>query len=346
MSTGRPARSRSFDEPERLSVSLELTNACNFRCPICPQATRHAERLPGSRPYNRATGFISRAVFERAVGECQRVARRVELGFFGEQTLHPAFIPFMRALENRVFGLEVNTNVSLLTREIMRVWIDVRLDVARLSVDAITPDIFNRARPGLVRDFAGRPVPEERRLAVINEKIEHWLALPAHRPTRLVFVESAYNRGELIPFLEQWLPKLGSSDSVLAKRVLSYGGKISDPLVEPHDCNIWEQRYLVIDWRGDVSPCNLDTNMDLVLGNVMEHSIEQLYFGPKAQALRRQTGCGRDVTPCRTCIDGNNWSYNQTFRRGDRLPTEADLATPVSLRPSAVAAPTGCRRPG
>ena len=96
---------------------------------------------------------------------------------------------------------------------------------------------------------------------------------------------------------------------------LSYGGKTADPLIAAHKCNVWDVRYLMIDWRGTLSPCNLDTNMDLVLGNVMEHSIDALYHGERANELRRRTGCLRDLTPCRTCSDGNNWSENETFSK-------------------------------
>lgn len=69
----------------------------------------------------------------------------------------------------------------------------------------------------------------------------------------------------------------------------------------------------MIDWRGVPSPCNLDTNMDLVLGNLLEDSLEGAYFGTRADELRKRTGCLKDLTPCRTCSDGNNWSRNETF---------------------------------
>ena len=331
MSKNSLPRSSTLPPEKRLTVGIELTNVCNFRCPICPQAYKAAGEMPAGAPYDRKNGMISREVFLRAVDESQRVARRVELGFFGEQTLHAEYVPFLHELRERTFDLEVNTNLSFLTREMMQAWIDVGLDRARLSVDAITPAVFNRARPGLVRDFEGRNVPEHRRMKVINEKIAYWLSFPEHRPTRLVFVESSYNRGELIPFLEHWLPKLGPEDRVLAKRVLSYGGKIADALVSPHRCNVWEERYVVVDWGGVVSPCNLDTNMDLALGNVMEASLEALYYGERAQALRGQTGCGRAIVPCNTCVDGNNWGFNQTFAKGDALPTAEELATPIAL---------------
>ena len=67
----------------------------------------------------------------------------------------------------------------------------------------------------------------------------------------------------------------------------------------------------MIDWRGAISPCNLDTNMDLALGNVMRESLDRVYRGQVAQRLRQETGCLGTPRPCRTCRDGNNWERNE-----------------------------------
>ncbi len=309
-----PPRSREYAPDERLCVSIELTNICNFVCPFCPQAYKHAAATPGGAPYDRRQGFMTRAVFDRAVDECERVARRVELGFFGEQTLHAHYAELVRSLAKRSFELELNTNVSFVTDDMMDAWVEAGVELVRLSLDAITPEVFDRARPGQVRDLEGRVVADGERMAAINAKVERWLARPDHGPTRLVYVKSSHNDvpGEQQRFVEHWRPRLGPDDYVLAKQVLSYGGKTADPLVEAHRCNVWEIGYLMVDWRGRVSPCNLDTNMDLVLGNVMDDSLDALYHGPAAQRLRALTGCGREISPCRTCVDGNNWSRNET----------------------------------
>jgi len=315
-----PPASPEYPPDERLNVSIELTNVCNFRCPFCPQAYQKDHPAPGGAPYDRPPGTMSADVFERAVDECRRVAKRVELGFFGEQTLHPDYVDRIVSLSERPFEVELNTNLSFVTDEVMDAWIAAGIDLVRLSLDAVTPEVFDRARPGQVRDLAGRKVTGPDRMAAINAKVERWLARPDHVPTRLVYVKSSHNRveGEQQRFVDHWRPHLGPDDYVLAKQVLSYGGKVADPLVEAHRCNVWEMRYLMIDWRGEVSPCNLDTNMDLKLGNVMERSIDELYHGPTAARLRELTGCGREITPCRTCVDGNNWSRNETFAASSR----------------------------
>lgn len=314
MELSRLPVSRVLPAHERLRVSIELTNICNFACPFCPQAYKHEAVAPAGSPYNRRQGMMSPELFARAVDECNRAADTVELGFFGEQTLHKRYVDYLRAMKSREFKLELNTNLSYVTHEIMDAWIETKVDLVRLSLDAVTPEVFNRARPGKVKDLDGRIVADSDRMAAINAKVERWLERAGHCATRLVFVKSSYNAGdEKDKFVRHWTPRLGPGDSILAKQVLSYGGKTADPLVLAHRCNVWEMRFLMIDWRGILSPCNLDTNMDLAFGDLHRDALVDAYFGARANELRQRTGCRRDLTPCRTCVDGNNWTQNETF---------------------------------
>jgi len=253
-------------------------------------------------------------VFKRALAECRRVAKTIELNFFGEQTMHPNYIAFMEEMaKDRPFLIFTNTNLSLLDYTIMDCWINANLDQVRFSVDAISPDVFDIARPGKVLTLKGKVV-NKNRLEIITEKIHVWLEKPNHCPTRLVFVESQYNVDETNSFVEYWLKYLGDKDEILVKPVISYGGKIADPTIMAGKCNIWDIKTLQIDWRGIVSPCNLDTNMDLALGSIMEYSLDELYKNTKASELKKTTGCGNPIVPCSTCIDSNNWSTNRIYK--------------------------------
>ncbi|MFT4976143.1 MAG: MoaA/NifB/PqqE/SkfB family radical SAM enzyme, partial [Myxococcota bacterium] len=279
-------RSRALPMGQRLVVDIELSNTCNFRCPICPHAYKGKPELTLGEPFSRRGAFMTPEVFHRAVDECNRVARSVEIGFFGEQTLHKRYHEYLRSLSTRNFRLETNTNLSRVTEQTFETWAEAGMDLVRLSADAITPEVFNRARPGSVNDMDGRRVGEADRLAAINEKIHRWLERPGHSPTRIVFVRSSHNEGEEEAFIHYWRPFLGPQDVILIKQVLTYGGIVDDKEVLAHRCNVWEMRYLMIDVRGDLTPCNLDVNVQLHLGNIMDDAIESIYHGPIAQWLR------------------------------------------------------------
>jgi len=84
---------------QRLTVDLELSNACNFRCPICTHAYRDKPEQTLGQSFARMPTMMSLPLFERAIEECNRVASRVELGFFGEQTLPPRYLEFLAKLK-------------------------------------------------------------------------------------------------------------------------------------------------------------------------------------------------------------------------------------------------------
>jgi radical SAM protein with 4Fe4S-binding SPASM domain len=293
---------------KRLIVGMEFTNACNFRCPICPQSYRYQKSpQPAGAIYDRTIGNITNVMFTRIIAECERVAKTVELNFFGEQTLHPRYKHFMKILGQREnFSLVTNTNMSLMDESIMDAWIDAKFNQVRLSIDAIDSEVFDIARPGKVKDLHGRSVKKDR-LAAIHEKMHLWFSKPAHCPTRLVFVESQYNEGQSQRFIDFWKSKLGPKDELIVKPVLSYGGKIKDPSIGEGRCNVWDLKMCQLDWQGNVSPCNLDVNMDLSMGNVMQDSLANIYYSEQAQTLQQRTGCGNNIQPCKTCTDSNFW---------------------------------------
>ncbi len=296
----------------QLSVAIEMTNACNFRCRICPQAHRGGT-AGTSAPYYRPVGYMSPEVWQRSVEESRRVAHSVTLSFFGEQLVHPRYRELVQDLEDRPFRVEQGSNGGLITRDVMQTWIDLRFDRVRISLDAGEGRVFDETRPGPMKDLDGLSVGDADRLSALEDKLRYWFGRPDHRPTRLVFVKSSFNRDQREKFIERWRPLLGPEDHLLLKRVITYGGKIADDQVRPHRCNVWQVGYFTIDWRGETSPCNLDTNMDLRLGNIMDSSIDELITGERALFLRKRTGCGSSLAPCRWCVDANNWDDNEVI---------------------------------
>lgn len=315
------------------AVQIELTNHCNYHCRFCPQSQWRQPEF-AEVPFDRPKGYMAFDLFRRIVDEANEVASCVNFSFFGEPTMHPEFLRFMDYLKGRSSGLAVvmNTNLSLATREVFARLIEIGLDDLRISLDAATPETYDAVRPGKhFLDLDGNR-GRDRRFDTVCGKAEYWHALSDHRPTRHVFTVNSRNLGDLPAFCSRWIPRLGPSDVILAKNVLTYGGKITDTLLRENPCNVWDLDGLTVDWRGRVSPCNLDTNMDLDLGSVQEAGLLELHRSRKRQELEKQSKA-RCIRPCSHCIDGNNWSRNVLFRTGDAWRDEISevFAQPVAV---------------
>jgi radical SAM protein with 4Fe4S-binding SPASM domain len=261
---------------------------------------------------------MSFETFKLAVEQCRNYAQEVNFSFFGEPTLHPEYERFFRYLKAHKgeLGVVLNTNLSLMTEKVGRLWIDTGVNNCRFSIDATTPDTYDLVRPGgPIKNLAGEFVKDRRRLETVNSKVRWWFHLGDHVPTRHVFVVCEKNKSEVVEYVKKWQYWLGEKDEILIKNVLTYGGVIHKDTPEfqeftfTNPCNIWGQSSLTIDWQGNVTPCNLDVNMGLTIGNIKDSTIKDLYRGKEWNRIR-ELSQKRKITPCKTCHDANNWTNN------------------------------------
>jgi hypothetical protein len=273
-------------------------------------------------------------LYRRIIDEAAQIADEVNLSFFGEPTLHPEFLTFMDYLKNVPPRLRVvlNTNLACATRRILEKLIEVELAEVRLSLDAATAEIYDAVRPGeYFVDLEGTR-GTTRRFETICRKAELWFSLVDHRPTRHVFTVHSRNVHEVGAYVRRWLPCLGDDDHIVVKSVITYGGKVSDPMITDHPCNVWDLPMLMVDWTGRTSPCNLDVNMDLTIGSICESSLLDMHYGQKRREVKRLS-LSREAAPCKACVDANNWSRNFVFRKGDTWDPRCQRTYSEACRP-------------
>lgn len=288
-------------------IQIELTNNCNYKCPNCP---RSADQM------TRKKGFVNINTVKRLLNESYGIAQYVNFSFFGEPLLHLNFIEIMDYTKNKPhnFKTVINTNMSLMTREIMDKLIDSRLSQLRISLDAISNETYDLVRPSRIcLDLDGNRVSENR-IDAMDEKINYWFSLKKHVPTRHVFPVSSLNVHEVLGYIQKWQPKLFVYDEILVKNILTYGGKNFDSRIVSAPCNVWDLGVLTVDWQGNVSPCNLDTNMDLVIGNIKDGSLMEIWNNPVFDELKKKS-LAKTIFPCNKCIDSNNWSKNISVKK-------------------------------
>lgn len=289
----------------KVQVSVELTNYCNMKCRFCPHSLYRQDESPSGNLYNRPQGYMTDETFDLVLKNAQHY-REIVLGFFGEQTLHTKFAEYVKALRDETqCYMILNSNWSHVTAEMMET---IKLfDVVRISIDAVDSKTYEKLCPGgAFLNLDGTKA--EHRYNTLVKKILHWFDMP-HPETWLIYVTSSVNATTQGKFVNYWLPRTPRRDSVVTKRVVSYGGVMADGRMERHPCRIPTQRRCVIAWNGDVSPCNLDVNMELTVGNLkQEPSLLALVTSDQWQArmwaIRHREGI------CANCFDSNNHKEN------------------------------------
>jgi len=123
---------------------------------------------------------------------------------------------------------------------------------------------------------------------------------------RVSMVQQENNRDEADAFAGYWQQRLHGNDEVVVTRGYNWGTKTGvaphDPRASLHPCiSLWTS--CVIDVAGNVSLCCADESGSIVLGNVLEKSIAEIWRGPLMQSYREKHlgGSRREIPMCNGC---------------------------------------------
>jgi len=305
-------------------VLLELTNNCNYRCVSCPQSIWQSPDFLYS-PFDRPRGFMDFDLYGEIVEELFFSAEEINFSYFGEPMMHPQFLDCMSLLKKRPKGMRIvmNSNMSYATAEIFEKFIEIGLDDLRISLDAACEKTYEIVRPGnYCVDLQGN-AQKGKRFKTICEKIAYWHNLKDHSSTRHVYTVGSRNSHEIYDFIATWQKHLSDKDVILFKNILTYGGKMHDPLIKKRPCNNWDFGLLTVDWSGRVSACHLDTNMELQVGHISKDRILDIKSSEPYKDIRKAS-LKRAITPCDTCIDSNYWDNTVRIFKDSPIPANID----------------------
>ncbi len=274
-------------------VQIETLSACNGACVFCPQKDPHA---------NVPRGKMSQELFERIVNEIGRhgVTRRVSPYLTNEPFLDRAMLERSRYIKRTVPRCEVvvTTNAGVLTPDIVdNMARDNPYHAIYISMQGIEKEAYERTMRGsLVFEDTKRNVEhliEQRdarmpglKIVVTMVKTTEIDAEAAVAYWRSRGVEAKYtvleNRGGNLPDIERLCAG--------TKRVFK-------------DCTrLFKVACITFD--GDMVLCCTDYYRTMVLGNVRESSVYDVWNSPRAVEIRRNfiRGDLRGNPLCARCV--------------------------------------------
>ncbi len=288
---------RLVDYSFPVHLFAESTNACNLKCSMCP---RHEAKMP--------LGHMDPGLFQKIVDEAARYGpRNFCLHLFGEPLLARNFLVMVRMVKEAHPGNSIllTTNGVLLNEAKRAALLDAAVDKVVVSLSA--------ADAGTYRQITGRDQ--------FDAVVQNVRALARERDARKAGKPIIIVRGLLNPDTIHQRDDLRAIWKDAPVRVdirmeHNYGGKIESRMSSPDEgrypCyHLWFSPG--ISWDGDMSVCCCDSDRELVLGNVGQAPIADLWQGERLAELRRLHMAGRyDVIP--VCRDCNVWrSYPDIF---------------------------------
>jgi radical SAM protein with 4Fe4S-binding SPASM domain len=292
-----PGEDREIFELRPFSLQLEFTNLCNANCVFCPYELQ-------TRPHE----SMSDAVFEKAVADFVAAGGgSVDLTpTVGDALIHPKFLERVRYLRSlpQIDRITLTTNAILLDRHGIAEVLDSGLSRINISIAGFDADMYQRVyrNPGYAKVFANIE-----RLYALNaerdEPIPLFLCLRPDKPWREILRQPDFQA------LLKYKPTVE-----YVRRFSRSGGLVTTlPEGMEHEAPVWEPRRtpcaftysgLMVRSDGRVQVCACESSVNapaLVVGDIGEESLLDIWTGERVRALRESFGDGTLNPNCARC---------------------------------------------
>ncbi len=256
-------------------VNIQLTNRCNLKCIMC-----HHDRLQvptRDMPLDRAKAVLDQCA-EMGVGS-------VCLQNFGESFLYRQLPQAIAHGVGRGLEVTVVSNGTAMPVRMARAVVEAGLDKIVFSVEGASAERYEKIRVGArfervhrniarlrqVRDELGAPL----RIELHTELFEEDEAFQDEYREFWGPLADSFSFAQLTPF-----PGIDYLDGD-GERV-HFGG---EPTYAASPC-LFPFRFMVIKANGDVVPCCVDQNHDLVMGNAFDRPLGDIWRSEGYARLR------------------------------------------------------------
>ncbi len=246
-------------------IQVEATNLCNARCVFCPR-----DRM------QRKQGIMEMALYAKVVDEAAALGiPHVRLHNYGESFIDRQIVEKIRYAKSRgIREVGLISNGSLVTAALARAIVEAGLDAINISVDAAGRETFERTRVGLKYD---RVIENIEGLVRVRQE------LGARRPRLILsFVRQDDSDAERA-FIETWsrvADKVHVTDLHNWAGTLHRRSDVRFPCYRP-----W--LTVTVLWDGRVSLCCADFDASVVVGDVREQAIAEIWNGERFRDIRR-----------------------------------------------------------
>jgi radical SAM protein with 4Fe4S-binding SPASM domain len=269
---------------------IETANCCNARCIMC-----------GLDWSIRKPTFMTEALFSKICAEIAEHADHVEkVGLYwgGEPLLDNALSDRIRQMKaTGVRCVYIASNASLLDGERGSALIKAGLDQIYISLDSLKKERYESVRRNLSFDVVYKNILD---FIQLRNRSESKLKI------RLQIILQELNKDEKQAFLDHWQQFLSDTDDIVIQNVHNWGADI--PILDSgDDVNRYPCISLfgtcIVNVHGEVTMCCADVTPKVILGNLNNDSISQIWHGNKLKELREihLSGRRRDIPLCDGC---------------------------------------------
>ena len=257
-------------------IYVETTNICNLSCSFCPKT---------KRPF----GFMSVKSFRFIAKECKKHTDYINLHVMGEPTIHPKLAEILEAANKEELHVKITTNgttihevhhLLLNSPSVYKIVFSLHSlegnghNAQTKYIEHICNFIKDASRQGIIcclrlwnLGVDGQNNLNDFMIQFIEDFFDIKVVLnPCYLQKDLLLAENVF-----LQFGDKfdWPEEATSQEGALDSSGFCYGLRT----------------HMAILWDGTVIPCCLDNDGTIMLGNILEQSIEEIVQSSRAKAI-------------------------------------------------------------
>lgn len=278
-------------------LTIETCNNCNANCIMCPKGRQGIHELQ----------IMDEGLYLKIVEELKSYSEWIEmvcLNSDGEPLIDKKIALRIKQLkEVGIKHVNISTNGALLSYQMINELIDAGLDDIRVSLDAYSPESYEKIRRGLKYETVMENV--HKLIDIRNQR-------KSNMHIRIRMVELAENENERTEWLRYWRKQVNETDKVQIMPMHSWSGLMEEETKERID--FYSDKPCVsvfssftVNYDGTVQLCDSDVEQQVIMGNIRTESIKEIWQGGKFEEIRfcHANGMRNEIDICRGC---DHWS--------------------------------------
>ena len=271
-------------------ITLEPTNLCDLRCPVCET---------GAQLLNRKKGMMSLTDFKRVIDQIARHTNTLIFYFMGEPFLNEEAYEMISYARKRGIFVNACTNGHYVNPKRL---LDTGIDEISFQIGGVTQETHQKYR---VNGDLMRTLHNVK--ALVEERRKHPYRFETH--IVLGFILMKHNEHEVREF-QRLGKEIGVDEAQVIPacvRTIEQGREmlpenkadwIYDPVLfekgvlrhkqRPHNKCWLLWNSTVITWNGDILPCCRDPQGEFVMGNIFKSDLKEIWNNSKYVAFRKR----------------------------------------------------------
>lgn len=275
--------------PRLVSLTIEPTNICNFRCVMCPV----------NNGMKRKKGLINFELFKKLIDENPSL-EFVLLFHWGEPLLYPKIFEMIEYAGNKGIKPILTTNSSRFTPEIIKKIVNSKLDRITVSMDGIGKTYEK------IRGYPFRKV-EKNVLDLVRARNK----VKSNLKVDLTMVISEKSEENVEAFIAKWKPIV---DRLQIQPAMELVNKRPALRAKDDRCRELWRGNLIVHWDGTVVPCCVDFEGVMKLGDANKEKLTDILNAQPMQKLREQHNRGDFKLMCKFCQEYTTPKVKPRFR--------------------------------